>query len=88
MKGKFSRNRLSLEEIVATQGALELSGGGTLLVGDKPESTRLNLSLRIHTAPSTPEGLRDLLSVTGIRPAADGSYLLRIGGTLAKPVVR
>ena len=86
--GKFNRNRVSFEKIVASQGVLELSGGGTLLVGDVPEKTRLNLSVRLHPTSSTPEVLRDLLSIAGVRPAADGSYLLRIGGSLAKPVIR
>ena len=86
--GKFNRNRVSFEKIVASQGVLELSGGGTLLVGDVPEKTRLNLSVRLHPTPSTPDVIRDLLSIAGVRPAADGSYLLRIGGTLARPVIR
>lgn len=86
--GKFSQRRVSLEKIVSSEGALELSGGGTLLVGDNPEQTRLNLNVRIHPNSATPEGLRDLIRLTGVRPTADGSYLLRIGGTLAKPVVR
>lgn len=87
-EGKFSQRRVSLEKVVATEGALELSGGGTLLVGETAETTRLNLNFRLHPNQSTPESLRDLIKLSGVRPTADGSYLLRVGGTLAKPVIR
>lgn len=88
LKGKFDRRRLSLEEVVLTGGDLELSGGGNILIGETAEQTRLNLNVRLHPTSTTPDSLRDLLSMTGIRPTVDGSYLLRIGGTLAKPVIR
>lgn len=86
--GKFNQRRVSIEQIVATEGVLELSGGGTLLVGDTPEKTRLNLNIRLHPRESTPESLRSMIQLTGVRPTADGSYLLRIGGTMAKPFIR
>ncbi|MCD6581106.1 MAG: type II secretion system protein GspN [Desulfuromusa sp.] len=88
LKGKFDRRRLSLEEVVLTGGDLELSGGGNILIGETAEQTRLNLNVRLHPTSTTPDSLRDLLNLTGIRPTVDGSYLLRIGGTLAKPVIR
>lgn len=88
LSGKFSERRLSIEKFVAAQGVLDLSGGGTLLVGDSPEQTRLNLNVRLHPTETTPESLRDLIQLAGGRPTRDGSYLLRIGGTLAKPVAR
>lgn len=86
--GKFNQRRVSLERIISTDGFLELSGGGTLLVGATADQTRLNLNVRIRPNRTTPDSLRDLIQLTGVRPTADGSYLLRIGGTLNKPVVR
>lgn len=86
--GKFNQRRVSLERIISSEGFLELSGGGTLLIGDTSEQTRLNLNVRIRPNQTTPDSLRDLIQLTGVRPTADGSYLLRIGGTLEKPVVR
>jgi type II secretion system protein N len=86
--GKFNQRRISFERILAAEGVMELSGGGTLLVGETPEQTRLNLNVRLHPTQGTPVSLRSLIKLTGVRPTADGSYLLRIGGTLAKPVVR
>ncbi|MCF6266573.1 MAG: type II secretion system protein GspN [Desulfuromusa sp.] len=88
LAGKFDQRRFSLEKVVLTGGAIELSGGGNILVGDTPEQTRLNLNVRLHPTASTPDSLGSLLKITGVRPTADGSYLLRIGGTLAKPVIR
>lgn len=86
--GKFSQRRINLEKVVMTDGLLEMNGGGNLLVGDSPQKTRLNLNIRLHPTPSTPQTVRDLLSMSGVKPAADGSYLMRISGTLARPVLR
>ncbi len=88
MNGNFSEARVSVEQLVATGGVLELSGGGTLLVGATPEQTRLNLNVRLHPTRQTPENIRDLLMLTGVRPGPDGSYTLQIGGTAARPVMR
>jgi type II secretion system protein N len=88
LEGRFKERRLSIEKALLTEGALEMSGGGTLLVGETPEQTRLNLNVRLHPTASTPPGLRDLLDLTGVKPTADGSFLLRIGGTLARPAIR
>ncbi len=88
LEGKLDQRRLSLEKVILTGGALELSGGGNILIGESSEQTRLNLNVRLHPTSTTPDSLRDLLNLTGVRPTADGSYLLRIGGTMAKPVVR
>ncbi len=88
LEGNFDQRRFSLEKVVLTGGAIELSGGGNILVGETPEQTRLNLNVRLHPTALTPDSLGNLLNVTGVRPTADGSYLLRIGGTLAKPIIR
>lgn len=86
--GKFNQRRLSIEKISLNGGVLEVSGGGTLLIGETRERTRLNLNIRLFPTQATPDSLRDLLSLTGVKPTADGSYLLRVGGSLAKPQLR
>ena len=88
LQGKFDQRRLSLEKVVLTQGDLELTGGGNVLVGVSSAQTRLNLNVRLHPTATTPDSLLQLFNLTGVRPTADGSYLMRIGGTLAKPVIR
>jgi len=88
LAGKFNQRRFSLEKVVLNGGALDLSGGGNILLGETPEQTRLNLNIRLQPTSATSEALQDILKLTGVRPTTDGSYLLRIGGTLAKPVVR
>ncbi len=87
-EAQLDKRRLSLEKVILTGGGLELSGGGNILIGKSSGQTRLNLNVRLHPTSTTPDGLRDLLDLTGVRPTADGSYLLRIGGTLTKPVIR
>jgi len=86
--GTFNQQRLSIERVVMTEGGIELSGGGTMLVAETPEQTRINLNLRLHPTLNTPDSVRQLLSLTGVKPTTDGSYLFRIAGTLAKPVLR
>jgi len=88
LEGKLAQRRISLEKVVLTGGVLELSGGGNILIGKMADQSRLNLNIRLHPTATTPDSLRDLLSLTGIRPTVDGSYLLRVGGTVAKPVIR
>ncbi len=88
LAGKFNQRRFSLEKVVLNGGVLDVSGGGNILVGETPEQTRLNLNIRLQPTAATSETLQDMLKLTGVRPTTDGSYLLRIGGTLAKPVVR
>lgn len=88
LDGKFNQQRLSIEKILLTEGNIELSGGGTLLVAETPEQTRINLNLRLHPIQSTPDSVREVLKLTGVKPTADGSYLLRIAGTLARPALR
>jgi len=88
LEGKLVQRRVSLEKVVLTGGILELSGGGNILIGETADQSRLNLNVRLHPTATTPDSLRDLLNLTGIRPTVDGSYLLRIGGTVAKPAIR
>lgn len=88
LAGKFNQRRFSIEKVLLTEGNIEMSGGGTLLIAETPEQTRLNLNLRLHPTQSTPDSLRDLLNLSGVKPTADGSYLLRVSGTLARPTLR
>jgi len=88
LAGKFNQRRFSLEKVLLRGGVLDLSGGGNILIGETPEQTRLNLNIRLQPTGITSEALLDMLKLTGVRPTTDGSYLLRIGGTLAKPMVR
>lgn len=86
--GQFSNMRITLEQAVMTGGAMNVDGSGTIFVGATPIQTRLNLNVRLQPTEQTPAGLRDLLSLTGVRPGADGSYQVQIGGNLARPTMR
>ncbi len=86
--GKIGRQRLNLNKIIITGGILELNGGGNILIGKTLAKTRLNLNLNLKPTAATPAGMIDLLNATGIRPTVDGSFLLRISGTLQNPSIR
>lgn len=86
--GQFSNMRINLEQAIMTGGAMDVSGSGTIFVGATPAQTRLNLNVRLQPTEQTPAGLRDLLTLTGVRPGADGSYQVQIGGNLARPTMR
>ncbi len=88
LTGKFDQRRISLEQVLLVGGDLELSGGGNILIGETAEQTRLNLNIRLHPTSTTPDNFREFLKMTGLRPTVDGSYLLRVGGTVAKPLIR
>ena len=88
LQGNLSQRRVNLERVVLRGGILELSGGGNILLGHSADQSRLNLNVRLYPTAATPESFRDLLELTGLRPAVDGSYLFRIGGTVAKPLIR
>lgn len=86
--GKLRQRRLNLAEIKLEGGVMRITGAGSILFADRPEQSRINLSLQLFPDDSTPATLRDLLSLSGAKPAADGSYQLRLGGTLARPLLR
>jgi len=88
LEGKVGRQRLNLEKISVTGGIMDVGGGGNILIGKTVNQTRLNLNLRFHPTTTTPKSLIDLIGITGMRPTVDGSYLLRLGGTLLKPIIR
>jgi len=67
-------------------GDLTLTGTGSVLIGRTPASSRLSLNLTLRPTATLPGGVKDLLALMA-PPAGDGSYQLRIGGTLAMPTM-
>jgi type II secretion system protein N len=78
---------LRIKRLESRGGDMGLSGTGSLLLGSTPESTRLNLDLTLRPAATFPGGLKGLLELVS-PPAGDGSYPLKISGTLGNPVLQ
>ena len=61
---------------------------GIILVGNSPERCRLSLQIEMRPGQTLAPTLHDLLQLGGVKAEADGSYHLRLGGTLARPILR
>lgn len=84
LQGSGKGNNYKIDELESSGGDLEVSGGGTLLLAETAERSRLNLSLTLRPAATLDKNLKELLSLFA-KPARDGSLRLRITGTLANP---
>jgi type II secretion system protein N len=73
-----------IERLEALDGHLIGTGSGSLLLADQLPVSRMNLTLNLKTTAEMDGQLRELLSVL-IPPAPDGSLVLRLSGTLARP---
>lgn len=87
LQGSGQGNNLRVDQLTASGGRLEASGSGTVLLATPLERSRLNLTLTVRPGRDFDENLAGLLSIFGQREA-DGSYRLRLAGTLASPGAR
>lgn len=76
-----------IERFETAGGALEVTATGTLLLAAELSGSRLNLNLVVRAGSAAGDDLASLLELAGPRQA-DGSYRLRLAGTLANPVIR
>jgi type II secretion system protein N len=77
---------LSIEQLTASGGALAVTGKGHLLLGANAASSRVNLTLNIRSTAAANSNLAALLQLVGPQQP-DGSYRLRVTGTVARPVI-
>lgn len=77
-----SGSQFKITELTATGPALNLDATGTIRLGPSPQRSPVNLNLTITPQPALDPVLADLLSVLK-KPQPDGSYQLRLFGTLA-----
>ena len=75
---------LKIERLEARDGHLIGTGTGSLLLADQLPASRMNLTLNLKTTAEIDGQLRELLNVL-VPPAPDGSLVLRLSGTLARP---
>lgn len=79
-------NSFRVAELRAVEGDFTVTGTGRILLGNTPASSRLNLRLTIRPEASADPTLADLLRMTA-RETEQGTYQLRLGGSLARPVL-
>ena len=88
LRGKMAGQAFNIEELSNEGGDLSIGGRGIILVGNSPERCRLSLQIEMRSGQTLAPTLHDLLQLGGVKAEADGSYHLRLGGTLARPILR
>lgn len=76
-----------IERFETAGGALEVTATGTLLLAAELSGSRLNLNLVVRAGSAAGDDLVSLLELAGPRQT-DGSYRVRLTGTLANPVIK
>jgi type II secretion system protein N len=87
LEGNGRGQAFNITRLESSGGDVALTGSGSVLLGRTLESSRLNLNLTLRPTPSMPGELRGLLDLLG-PPAGDGSYPLKVAGTLASPLLQ
>ncbi len=83
--GNGRGNNYRIDRLEATGGEMAVSGNGSFILSQPVEQSRINLNLTLRPGANFDRTLRDLLDLFAT-PGRDGSYSLRINGTLATPV--
>lgn len=86
LQGTGKGNSLRVETLSAQGGVLSATGAGTLMVASPADRSRLNLNITLTPGANLDPNLRSLLDIF-LQPAGDGTYRLRLTGTLASPVM-
>ncbi|BCR05990.1 hypothetical protein DESUT3_30590 [Desulfuromonas versatilis] len=87
LAGSGRGTALRIDKLENQGGDLQVSGTGTLLLSEPPENSRVNLSLTLNRSPSLDQALVELLDLF-IKPGPDGTYRIRVTGTLGNPRMR
>lgn len=87
-QGELQGRKLSLSSLKVAGGDLDIDAEGDLLMGTSPARSRLNLQVVLRPGEGLDPMITDLLSLTGAKPGSDGRYRFRLGGSLARPVMR
>lgn len=87
MQAEGQGKTMRLQQLALQGGAVEGSGQGTVLIGDTPAATRLNLTVELRPGPGLDPTLRDLLNLVG-SDGPNGTRKLRLSGSLQQPTLR
>jgi len=76
--------QITIDHFLCTDGDLNLTGHGTVVLQRNPIRSRIDLSVSIKPNKNLDPALSSLLSLLG-KKQRNGGYLLRVGGTVEKP---
>jgi type II secretion system protein N len=87
LEGEGKGNAFRIDKFETRGDGLQISGGGTLLVLNPLDRSRLNLNVVLRTGRNFDKSLTELLQLV-VKPGRDGAYHLRLTGSLGRPRVR
>ncbi|KIH75828.1 type II secretion system protein N [Geoalkalibacter ferrihydriticus] len=88
LRGELQGRNLRIEELRTADGDLLVEGRGTLLLAESPQASRITAQIEITPTMTLDPNLAELLLLTGVSPDRNGTYRLRLSGSLANPVLR
>ncbi|AJF06368.1 type II secretion system protein GspN [Geoalkalibacter subterraneus] len=88
IEGKLQGRNLKIENLSAAGGEIQVDGKATILVATTPQQSRINAQIALTPGPDLDPGLRDLLTLSGVTPDRNGTFNLRLSGSLAQPSLR
>jgi type II secretion system protein N len=86
IEGSGQGNNLRIATLTANGGDVTISGNGMLLIGASAAASHINLDLTLRPARTASPSMAALLDLAANRQS-DGSYRLRLNGSLGKPTV-
>ena len=87
-QGVLQGRNLKVEDLYNQGGDLQISGKATIFVADSPQLSRITAQIEVTPGPGLEPGLRDLLTLSGVKPDRSGTFRFRIAGNLANPTLR
>ncbi len=84
LQGSGRGKSLKIDRLETVGGDLKATGTGTLILAEPLDRSRINLSLTLLPAPNLDPALAELLDLF-VKPGRDGTYRIRLSGTLASP---
>jgi len=85
IQGNLQGRNLKIENLSAAGGEIQIDGKATILVAKTPQQSRINAQIALTPGPDLAPGLRDLLTLSGVTPDRNGTFNLRLSGSLAQP---
>lgn len=88
LAARMRNGRLDVSELAADGDEVSVRGDGTVVLQSPVAASILGLELRLAPEAGAPEGLRLALNLIPGVPGEGGTRSVRIGGSLAQPLLR
>ncbi len=88
VEGVFQGRNLKVENLRNEGGDVQIAGKATIFVANTPQLSRITAQIEVTPGPGLAPGLRDLLTLSGVKPDRSGTFRFRIAGNLARPTLR